>query len=184
MRAGTRLLSAAAFVLAACASSSGPTVRVDFDKDAPFERYRTFSFQTPLGIGDGAVTRFLVSATRRELEARGLRFEEGNADLRVNLNGRLSEAQGVALSGPPGGNYSYRQGQYAAWSGYPAREAAPYTIGTIEIDLVDVSSRQLVWESVITEVVTDQVLTELQPAIDRIVAAAFARYPRGSNSTK
>jgi len=161
MRVGTRLLSAAAFaLLGACAGSSGPTVRVDFDKDAPFERYRTFNFQTPLGIGESAVTGYLVSATRRELEARGMRFDESNADLRVNLNGRLSE------------------------QGNPARAAAPNTIGTIEIDLIDVSSRKLVWESVITEVVTDQVLTELQPAIDRIVAAAFARYPRGSNSTR
>ena len=159
MRAGTRMLGAVAFVLAACASPSGPEVRVEFDRDAPFERYRTFNFQTPLGIGDGAVTRYLVSATRRELEALGLRFEEANADLRVNFNGRLSEQHG-------------------------APEAAPHTIGTIEIDLVDVSTRQLVWESVVTEVVSDQVLTGLQPAIDRIVAAAFARYPRGVTPSK
>ena len=177
------MLAALAFVLAACASP-GPQVRVEFDKDAPFERYRTFNFQTPLGIGDGPVTRYLVSATRRELESRGLRFDEGNADLRVNFNGRLSERQGAALSVPPVGINSHRQGQYASTSGYPALEAAPFTIGTIEIDLFDVTTRKAVWESVVTEVVSDQVLTELQPAIDRIVAAAFARYPRGGNPSR
>jgi hypothetical protein len=152
------MLAAMALALAACASP-GPQVRVEFDKDAPFERYRTFNFQTPLGIGDSAVTRYLVSATRRELESRGLRFDEGNADLRVNFNGRLSE-----LNGAP--------------------EVAPHTIGTVEIDLFDVSTRKAVWESVVTEVVSDQVLTELQPAVDRIVAAAFARYPRGGTPSR
>jgi hypothetical protein len=178
-----RVAAAVLLTLAACASP-GPEVRVEFDKDAPFERYRTFAFQTPLGTGEGAVTRYLVSATRRELEARGMRFEEKAADLRVNFNGRLSERHGAALSGPPGGYYSYRQGQYAAWSGYPALEAAPYTVGTINIDLIDAARNQLVWEGVITDVVTDKMLVDLQPAIDRAVAGIFARYPRGGTPSR
>jgi len=178
--------AAAAFLLvaAACATSGGPEVRVEFDKDAPFERYRTFAFQSPLGTGEGAVTRYLTSATRRELEARGLRFDEKSPDVRVNFNGRLSERHGAPLSGPPGGYYSYRQGHYAAWSGYPALEAAPYTLGTVNIDLIDTARNQLVWEGVVTGVVSDKVLAELQPAVDRAVAAAFARYPRGGNPAK
>ena len=178
------LALAALVVLAGCATSPGPEVRVEFDKDAPFERYRTFAFQTPLGTGDGAVTRYLTAATRRELEARGLRYDESKPDLRVNFNGRLSERHGAPLSGPPGGYYSYRQGHYAAWSGYPALEAAPHTVGTINIDLVDTARSQLAWEGVVTGVVTDTMLTELQPAVDRAVAAAFARYPRGGSALK
>jgi hypothetical protein len=169
--------------LAACASP-GPHVRVEFDPGAPFEDYRTFGFQSPLGTGDGAVTRHLVSATRRELEARGLRFDESAPDLRVNFNGRLSERSGAPLSGPPGGDYSYRQGHHAAWSGYPALEAAPYTVGTINIDLIDAKRRQLVWQGVFTGEVTDKMLTDPQPAIDRAVADAFARYPRGGKATR
>jgi hypothetical protein len=173
------LANAGLIALAACASA-GPEVRVEFDQDAPFERYRTFAFQTPLGTGDGATTRYLTAATRRELEARGLRLDESKPDLRVNFNGRLSEHQGAPLSAAPGGYYSYRQGQYASWSGYPALEAVPYTVGTINIDLIDTARNQLVWEGVVTGVVTDKMLVELQPAVDRAVAAAFARYPRGA----
>jgi hypothetical protein len=176
-------LAAALLVLAGCASA-GPEVRVEIDKDASFERYRTFAFQTPLGTGEGPVTRYLQAATRRELEARGLRYEEASPDLRVNFNGRLSERHGAPLAGPPGGYYSYRQGNYAAWSGYPALEAAPYTVGTLNIDLVDAARRQLVWEGIVTGVVTDKMLTELQQAIDRAVAAAFAQYPRAGSAAR
>jgi hypothetical protein len=65
-----------------------------------------------------------------------------------------------------------------------APEVTPHTVGTIESDLIDVSTRKLVWESVVTEVVSDRVLTELQPSVDRIVAAAFARYPRGGTPSR
>jgi len=181
-----RLLAVAALLsLAGCASTgAGPEVRVEFDKSAPFESYRTFAFQSPLGTGEGLATRYLQAATRRELEAKGLRYVESMPDLRVNFNGRLSERHGAPLSGPPGGYYSYRQGHYAAWSGYPALEAAPYTVGTVNIDLIDAARSQLVWEGVVTTVVTDKMLTELQPAIDGAVAAAFARYPRGGSAAR
>jgi len=173
-------LGSLALVLVACASPAGPGVRVEFDRDAPFERYRTFAFQNPLGTGDGAVTRYLQAATRRELEARGLRYDEASPDLRVNFNGRLSEQHGAPHAPvAPGSYYSYRQGNYAAWSGYPMLETVPYTVGTINIDLIDTARRQLVWEGVVSGVVTDKMLTELQPSVDRSVSAAFAQYPRG-----
>ena len=174
---------ALAVALAGCAAPAAD-IRVEFDKDAPFERYRTFAFQEPLGTGDGAITRYLVSATRRELESRGMRLDEKAPDVRVNFNGRLSERHGAPLSGPPGGYYSYRQGNYAAWSGYPALEAAPYTLGTLNIDVIDAARNQLVWEGIVTGIVSDKMLTELQPAVDRAVAAAFARYPRGGTAAK
>jgi hypothetical protein len=170
--------AALAVLLLAAACASGPQVRVESDATAPFSTYRTFAFQSPLGTDGGspehAVSRYLKAATRRELEARGIRYDEAAPDLRVNFNARLSET-GPSTAGA-GSYYSYRHGYYSAWSAYPSLEA-PQTVGTVNIDIVDVKRRQLVWEAIVTGAVTDKTLTDLQPAVDRAVTAAFARFP-------
>jgi uncharacterized protein YijF (DUF1287 family) len=55
---------------------------------------------------------------------------------------------------------------------------APQSVGTINIDIVDVKRSQLVWEGTVVTAVTDKMLTELQPAVDQAMAAVFAKYPR------
>ncbi|MGZ5039807.1 MAG: DUF4136 domain-containing protein [Usitatibacter sp.] len=178
-----RLAGAGFLALAAC--STGPEVRVDYDHAAPFERYSTFAFASPLGTDkagyQGAVSRYLTAAARSELEARGMRYDEAAPDLRVNFNGRLTEKLRVAPSAyPPGGYYAYRYGYYGTYPGYPWGETAvPYTEGTLNVDIVDVARKQLVWEGVVVGVVTERTLSDLQPSIDAAVKAAFSKYPRG-----
>ncbi|MGZ5082897.1 MAG: DUF4136 domain-containing protein, partial [Usitatibacter sp.] len=57
--------------------------------------------------------------------------------------------------------------------------AVPYTEGTLNVDIVDVARKQLVWEGVVVGVVTERTLSDLQPSIDAAVKAAFSKYPRG-----
>ena len=165
--------------LAACATAPGPRVHVEADATAPFATYRTFAFQYPLGVDAGgyepAIGRYLKAAARRELESKGLRYDESAPDVRVNFNARLSENSPMGAGA--GSYYSYRHGYYSAWSAYPPMEA-PQSVGTINIDIVDVKRSQLVWEGTVVTAVTDKMLTELQPAVDQAMAAVFAKYPR------
>jgi hypothetical protein len=169
-------------MLAAC--GSGPEVRVDYDKSADFNRYNTFAFESPLGTDrpgyQAPVTRYLTAATRRELEARGMRYEERSPDLRVNFSANLAEKSSVNVPEPiAGGYYGYRRGSYSTWSGYPWNETAmSYTEGTINVDVVDAARKQLVWEGVVTGMVGEAQLANLQGSIDNAVKAAFEKYPR------
>jgi hypothetical protein len=158
-------------------------VRVEYDRDAPFSAYRTFAFAEPLGTdraeGPGSLSRFLIAATRRELESRGLHQDQASPDVRVNFNAQLAQkprAPQVPL--PPGGYYGYRHGVYSTWGTYPWGGAdAPYAEGSLNIDVVDVARKQLVWEGVVVGVISDQALADPRPAVDAAVGAAFARYP-------
>ena len=171
-----------AAALAAC--SAGPEVRVDYDKSAPFDRYDTFAFESPLGTDragyQAPVTRYLTVATRRELEARGMRYDEKSPQVRVNFSAMLADRTSVNAPEPiAGGYYGYRRGSYSTWSGYPWNETAMnYTEGTLNIDVVDTARKQLVWEGVVAGVVGDAQLANLQRSIDNAVKAAFERYPR------
>jgi uncharacterized protein DUF4136 len=175
---------AGAALLALCACASGPEIRVDFDRSASFEKFRSFAFQSPLGTDrdgyEGSVSRYLKAAARRELEARGLRYDESAPDVRVNFSAQLAEkVQVINTPHPaPGGYYAYRFGYYTTWSGYPATQVVPYTEGTLNVDVIDVARRQLVWEGVVIGVVSGKTLADPQPAIDSAIKEVFSRYPR------
>jgi hypothetical protein len=175
-------------LLGGCAS--GPTVRTNVDQAADFAQYKTFGFVSPLGTDRAGyrsiVSQHLIDATQRELEARGMRRADGAPQLLVNFNANLSEKLQVSPSMGPmyGGYYGYRRGFYGAWPMYEANTVTQYTQGTLNIDIVDAARKQLVWEGVVTDTVTQSDLSQIQPALYAAVAAAFAKYPVAAPAAK
>ena len=173
----------AQLALVGCASS--PEVRVNFDQSTDFTQYQTFGFMSPLGTDRGGyqslVSQSLKAATQRELQARGLRLDPSQPQLLINFNGSLNERLRVSGMPPPyfmGGYYGYRGGMYSAWPMYADQTmVSQYTEGTLNIDVVDAVRKQLVWEGVVTDSVTQKDLDNVQAAIDVAIAAAFAKYP-------
>jgi Domain of unknown function (DUF4136) len=180
---------AAAAVLALVACASAPDVRVDYDRTADFTRYKTFGFASPLGTDRGGyqsvVSQHLKAATQREMEARGMRLNVEAPELLVNFNASLDDklrvttaptlATGVGVSR---GYYGYRTGMYTAWPMYADQTVVTqYKQGTLNIDIVDAARKQLVWEGVVSNSVTQKMLDNVPAAIDAAVAAAFAKYP-------
>lgn len=177
-------------VLAACAAT--PDVRVDYDRNADFSRYRSFGWASPLGTDRSGYTTLttdrLKAAVEREMTARGYVLAP-NPDLLVNFHGRLQErvqVTGGPAFAPPIGYYGYRG--YGAWPGY-AFGGGPfvdqYTEGTINVDLVDRRRDAMVWEGVAVAAVTARDRTYPQERIDAAIAAIFARYPyRAGTATR
>ncbi|MGS0757648.1 DUF4136 domain-containing protein, partial [Roseateles sp. GG27B] len=159
---------AATLLLGACAT--GPVVQVEIDQKADFTQYKTFGFANPLGTDRNGyqtiVSGHLKAATQRELEARGLRLNDNAPQLLVNFNAELNEKLRVSSLPSPmlgfgmgRGYYGYRSGMYATWPMYRGElVATPYQEGALNIDLIDASSKQMVWEGVVTEAVTQKAL--------------------------
>ena len=149
----TRLIIAAALTAAALAAAgcaSTPNVRVVSDPTADFTQYRTFGFANPLGTDRGgyqsAVSQQLKTATRAQMEARGLRYVEADPDLVVNFGAALDEKYRVSTTPTPAmgvGYYGYRRGMYSAWPMYrDETTVTPYNEGTLNIDIADARRRQ------------------------------------------
>jgi hypothetical protein len=66
---------------------------------------------------------------------------------------------------------------YSTWPGYDQTTVTQYTQGTLNIDIVDAARKQLVWEGVVTDSVTQKDLVDLQMAIKAAVTVAFTKYP-------
>ena len=181
------VVAASLLALAGCASA--PDVRVDYDRTADFTRYKTFGFASPLGTDRGGyqsvVSQHLKAATQREMEARGMRLDANAPELLVNFSATLSDKLRVTTAptmatgvGMGRGYYGYRTGMYTAWPMYADQTVVTqYKEGTLNIDVVDAARKQLVWESVVSDSVTQKMLDNVQAAIDAAVAAAFAKYP-------
>ncbi len=181
-------------VLAGCAMSvlvagcaTGPQVRAEADPHADFSRYHTFGFEDPLGTDRSGyqtiVSQYLKEATRREMEARGFQFQADKPDLLVNFNAELTQKVRVTGVGPyygyyGPGYYGYRGGLYGTWPMYPADTwVSTYHEGTLNVDVVDRAKRQMVWEGVAVDTVTEKTTENLQAAIDTAVSAVFAKFP-------
>ncbi len=182
------LLGASLLALHGCATS--PDVWVDYNPAANFSQYKTFDFANPLDTdSDGyqsILSQRLISATQRELEARGLRRVRGSAQLQVNFKLLWTERTQVTTYAAPmiglgygyGGYRGWRSGLYGSWPLYPTQSyVTPYWESTLRIDIVDIAQRQRVWVGLISDFSSDPSAEASPYGLEAAVAAAFAKFP-------
>jgi hypothetical protein len=173
------LLLISVALLQGCASK--PDLRSDYDKSADFAKFHTFNFvKTPstdtLGYGN-LTTQAIETAVKNEMEKRGYMLAE-NPDLLVNFSGKLQEKADVQSSGGYAGYYGYRG--YGAWPGYAYGNdvyTVRYTVGTLNVDLVDAKRNQMVWEGVAIGEVTKKHMENREAAIAKAVENIFTKFP-------
>lgn len=187
-RLRTVLVLAAAVVVAACASQ-GPRIRSSKDSSVDFTQYRSFAFVTPLGTDranyESLVSRTLKATASRELEVRGLVYDEAAPDLLVNFSGRLDEKLRVSPSPSLSmgvGYYGYRHGIYGTWPLYHETDIQQYTQGTLNVDVIDARRRQMVWEGVAIGRVTAKTHKNVEAAIKSVMPDIFATFPRAPSA--
>ena len=173
---------ALAALLSACAT--GPRVRTDADPAADFSKYATYAFYEPLAMEQSGYTTYLSdrikTSVRREMEARGYRFDPEDPDLQVNFQGVIRERTDVY--NVPRSDvqyfYSYRARRYFAvpvW--YDETRVNDYTEGTLTVDLVDAERNHLVWTGDAIGRVTQRSPQERGAAADEAIAAIFREFP-------
>jgi hypothetical protein len=176
-----KLLVALGLSLSLTACASGPTIRADGDPSVDLSTYKTFGFFDHLSTDQSKystmITTRLKDATRRELQKRGYQEAE-QPQLLVNFNTNVVSRSEVQSTPAAGGFYGYRAGMYGAWGGYPQDVyTTHYQEGTLAIDVVDSTKKQLVWQGVAQARLTKSMLDNPGETIDSVVADIFAKYP-------
>lgn len=142
----------------------------EYDKNVDFNTYKTFGLLNWDPHNDKIVSpqskEYILMAIKNELEARGYVYQENDADLQVSVFAIVQEET----------NYAAYSDHYAAYSGYGYLAVGvaagsggagvgvvgsslgpmyPYTVysndyevGTLVIDLLDHSKKQIVWQGV------------------------------------
>jgi hypothetical protein len=172
-------------VLAGCASR-GPSVHVRADPAAALASYQTYGFVAEPGTNRAGystfVTGYFKQAVRREMDARGYRYDEANPDLLVNFSANAREVTEVRstpnFGGPPFGYYGYRGGLYrwGPWYGQDV-DTIRYRVGTANVDVVDARRKEMIWEGVAEGTLSSKAMRDPKQAIDAAVRAMFEKFP-------
>ncbi|MFZ4688467.1 MAG: DUF4136 domain-containing protein [Polymorphobacter sp.] len=183
------VLAAVAALALGSAALAGPKASAAADSTVNLAQYQSFGWAAPLGTDQNGyqsvLSQNLKASTQRQLEARGLRYDETNPQLLVNFNARLDDKMKVSSTptmtmgvGMGRGYYGYRGGMYGTWPLYQDQTTvSQYKEGTLNIDIVDQSRKQLVWEAVVTDSFTEKKRDKLQETVEKYVLAAFKKYP-------
>jgi len=183
-----KLILATLIVALATGCAVKPDYRVDYDPGVDFSQYRTYGFFEQLGTDQAGystlVTQHFKSATGREMEKLGYTYTEQDPDLLVNFNAMSTEKSEVRSRQVPAtgygmtGYYGYRGMMYSPFPMYETEvETVNYTVGTLNIDVVDAERKMLVWEGVAEGRLTKKAMQNPPQAIDAVVSELFARYP-------
>ena len=174
-------------MLAGCATS--PSVSVQQDSNADFSRFQTFGFLEPLGTDrqgyQTIVSQTLRQAATREMQIRGFRYDPQAPQLLINFGADLNDRMRVNTTTQPNrsmgmqrSSFNQRGGFYNTWPMHTqTTTVSQYQEGTVRIDVVDASRRQLVWESAVSSRVTNSTRNDVPAALDEAVRLGFARFP-------
>jgi len=170
-------------VLLLNACISAPEIRVNSDDNADFSNYHSYGFVEPLGTDKAGyttlVTKYLKQAVSLELEKRGYVYSN-DPDLLVNFYTRLQNRTYITSAATPvyfGGYYDYRYGAYSPFPHYVYRPYSyNYQEGTVNVDLVDATKRQMVWEGVAINEVSSKELDNPEEAFRNVISAIFSRF--------
>jgi hypothetical protein len=145
---------ASAAALAACSTVQ---VQTQYDKEANFKAYRTYSYisqqpgpeQAP-AARDPKIRETAIQKVDEALAAKGLKRVEPDQspDLLVAVHGSSKKSIEVQTYG-----YSYSTTPYGYYPGLstPSSEAADSRDGTLIIDLIDSATRQMIWRGTATD---------------------------------
>ena len=155
------------------AGCSSVRVRTDFDRDADFSMYRTYSWLPRKDTGNrmmrsDLVRKHVVAGVDRELAAAGLtRVGRERADLLVNYY--IGARNRVDVT-----HYGYRYGPWGRY-GPGGVSVRRYKEGSLVLDLVDRESKKLVWRGWASSVLRGR--ENIAEDINRSVKELMKRYP-------
>lgn len=173
----SNLFLTSALLLLLYSSGVAQKVSVDYDRNAEFARYRTYSLMESKNPASSQLwCQRIVNNIQIRLAVKGLLpARKGEfVDLYVVYNAGLKERTAIE-----GYDYDYGPGWRWAWSDDDSRmNTALEKRDTLVLDLIDARANRLIWRGVATDTLSDKSYKTTK--IDRATEKMFAKYPSKS----
>ncbi|WP_299218530.1 DUF4136 domain-containing protein [uncultured Aquimarina sp.] len=157
--------------------SSCSSVRVasDYDKQANFSSYKSYAFFKP-GIDKAEISdldkKRILRAIETDMAAKGF-IKSENPDVLVSIFTKTKENINIYQNNF---GFGYGWGWNPWFWGAGQNTVSRTTEGTLYIDLVDASKKELIWQGMGTAALTEKV-DKKQEKMNQIVAAILEKYP-------
>lgn len=161
-------------LLLLAAPAANPKVKVTFDQDADFSRFKTYDWVATQEPAANPVNHLrMTRAVERELEAKGLTKSIENPDLRVSYFAKVEKK----LKGTGYQSDSPWQSTSDLRTSVDFRRVQE---GTVIIELIDEGTKLTLWRGVAVGPAPSP--DEVGPAIDATVRKILAEYPPGKGN--
>ncbi|GJM30872.1 MAG: hypothetical protein DHS20C17_35070 [Cyclobacteriaceae bacterium] len=162
-------------------------VKSDYDKEADFTQYKTYTFKGWEKNSDEILNKFdkerILNSFASELAKRGFTKDDSNPDVGITLflvvDNKTSTTAYTSYNGGMGygmGRWGWGMGMGGMGSATTSYSEDDYQQGTLVVDFYDSSSKALVWQGVYTGVVKDKP-KKREKSIPKNVAKLMKQYP-------
>ncbi|GEM_PF-311848 len=195
-RAVRNALAAASMLVLLAACATGPEIRTQAAPELDLSRYTTYNYVEHPGTDRGnyrsITTRNLEQAVDRQMTARGFTKSDHpqllidfHTMLRDRLRGEIGPYWGWGWGWGPGWwgpGWGWGWGWGPGWWGPgpwgPDGDIQAYQEGTLTIDIIDASSKDVIWSGSAVSRVSRAALEHPKASIDETVARIFAKFPK------
>jgi len=163
------LTSIVVFVLTA--ASLAQQVKTDYDRDANFSKYKTFSFEK-IQTQDPLWVDRIKSAVTAALTAKGLSQVDSGGDISVVAVGMTKTQQRLdTFYNGFGGGW-----RFGGRFGDATTTTETYQVGTLVIDMFDSGTKELLWRGSASGTVSNNSTNNIKN-LDKGVQKMFKSYP-------
>ncbi|WP_422358516.1 DUF4136 domain-containing protein [Reichenbachiella sp.] len=168
------------------AQTSIGQVKSDYDKEADFSKYKTYTFAGWQENSDKILNEFdkkrILDALRSEFSNKGMEVVESDGDAIITLfvvvNQKTSTTAYTDFNGGMGygGRWGWGYGGMGMGSATTTYTESDYNEGTLVVDMYDTTEKQLIWQGVITSTVTENP-KKREKTIPKKIRKLMKKYP-------
>jgi len=178
------LIVAASVILLSCVSASAQDIRFNFLPGTDFSKYKTYKWvrvpkvEYPNQILDTQI----MQAIDAQLALKGLTKSEDSPDLYVAYQAAVNQEKQWNSYSTDLGGWGY--GRWGGWGGYGGGTSTTTTtsetinIGTLNVDLYDVSAKNQIWRGAATKTLgSGKDPEKVNKNLNKAMAKLFKKYP-------
>ena len=176
-------------ILALVVACGGIKSTVDYDRDADFSQYSTYAWHEGTGAdiqdSDPLNHERLISAVDAQMAQAGFQKVDSNPDVLITYHGEDKEQTRLDTTYMGGG-----WGMGAGWGwggmgmggmGSSTTQVRNYTVGTLVLDMWDVSQKRLVYRATASDTLSDNPQKNSEK-IGKAAEKLFENYPPGADN--
>jgi hypothetical protein len=170
-------LVVAAIVLPATVFAQKTTY--DYDKTASFAQFKTYAMKDGTPVGQPLVDQRIVAAIEAQMAAKGFVKSESAPDVFVLYHIALDKQKDISSFSTGSGYGPYGYGWGGGWGTTTTDvRVRDILIGTLAIDMVDATKKEMVWRGLGTKEVNTNAKPEKRDEnISKAVEKIFKNYP-------
>ncbi|UXP31790.1 DUF4136 domain-containing protein [Reichenbachiella agarivorans] len=161
-------------------------VKSDYNKDADFSKYKTYTFAGWEKNSSESVNDFdkkrILDALKSEFDSRGMTLAETGGDATITLfivvDEKTSTTAYTTYNGGMGygGRWGWGYGAGGMGTSTTSYSENDYTEGTLVVDMYDTESKDLVWQGILTAVVKEKP-EKREKGIPKKISKLMKTYP-------